>query len=879
VSRWLSGVSRAGLALTLSLLVLAVLRWGPVHAEPPVDVRALPLAGPAVILAVLGGITGRERRPRPARPFLVALALVAGALAAVVAARGPAGLPVEVSDGREVLARLPPGPVDIIGSDLRGVAGPRRSLHWQGPLRAPASGTYRLWAVGRGRVRVELDGRTVLEADGGERLRAGTEVPIGRGEHALDVRLEWAGPGPHLRLGWTRPRAGGRPGGRDEAIPPRYLGAVSSPLLWAVTDLLALLLAGLVAALVLVLPWDQPRRPPAPLPATRSQIGVSLAAYVILLAVMSWPLVLDLAGRGPVDRPDGRLNAWILAWDVHALLHEPGRLFQAPIFHPLPDALAFSENLLLPAILSAPALLGGGPVLAYNLSLLLSLALSGLGVEMLVRRVSGDRLAAFVAGACFAAGAHRWTRLAHLHAQVTLFLPFALLALDRFWARRTLGRALLVGLLLALQGLASLYLGAITAAALGAALAVGLLGGLKAPDLLKLAAGFLLAGLLLAPVARPYLRMRAFQGMEFTLETVAVYATTLPSYAASGVRLYGPLTQRHLDPEAVQDALFPGLAVLALGLVGLAAAPARYRAVALAASALAVVLSLGPQTAFYRFLHEHFVLVRGIRALSRFSLVPVLALSVLAGLALAGRRWTTSVVALLLMMLESSNMPLRLGVYEGPPAVARWLSGGEGAVAYLPLGERDTQVMLDGIAHFRPLLNGDSGFIPRPYDRALELLEGPLTPEGLRFLRAVGVRHIVTGGALGWPPAAAFGGERVYEVPEGSRAESVDEGTAAPTLWTSGGVIADLGQERTVSRVSFELSDGPWNSRPRVRASADGTRWEEVEAEASLADATLSLVKDPRLGRGEVRFPERRARFLLLDRSLPARPGTLGVRP
>ena len=71
--------------------------------------------------------------------------------------------------------------------------------------------------------------------------------------------------------------------------------------------------------------------------------------------------------------PDG-MDTRILAWDAHALLHAPGRLFQAPIFHPLPDALAFSENLLLPAALVAPAtlamlvlLLGGyvpGPLAA-----------------------------------------------------------------------------------------------------------------------------------------------------------------------------------------------------------------------------------------------------------------------------------------------------------------------------------------------------------------------------------------------------------------------------------------------------------------------------------------------------------------------------------
>src|SRR6185503_17233480 len=147
-------------------------------------------------------------------------------------------------------------------------------------------------------------------------------------------------------------------------------------------------------------------------------------------------------------------------------------------------------------------------------------------------------------------------------------------------------------------------------------------------------------------------------------------------------RLYGPVTARHMDASQVRDPLFPGLVPLALGVVGLASAPRRFRAVSLVASALALILSLGPETGFYRFLHEHVVLFRGIRALSRFSLVPVLALAVLSGLA---------------------------------PA-ARWLAGRPGAVVDLPIGpERDTDVMLDGLAHRRPLLNGDSGFVPRAY--------------------------------------------------------------------------------------------------------------------------------------------------------------------
>jgi hypothetical protein len=871
LKRLLSGLSRFGLAATLFLIVLAVARWGPVYAEPPLDVRALPLLGPAVLLAIAGALTGRKRRPAPVRPLVAAAVAALGTLLALVALRGPSGLPLEVSGPEGTLGRLAPAPIDVLGRDLREFSGTRRwNLRWQGPLWIPEPGRYRLWAAGGGRIEVRLDGRLVLVAEG-DALDAGVDLGLARGSLPLDVRLEYRGPAPRLRLGWTR-------AGRHEVIPPRYLGAPGPPILWRAIDLVALALAALVAALVLAVPWDRPRRPPAPTTPTVRELAVSAAGYAALLLAMSWPLARDLAGSGPIDRPDGRLNAWILAWDAHALLRQPGLLFQAPIFHPLPDALAFSENLLLPSVLGAPFSLAGEPVLAYNLVLLLSLLVSGLGVYLLVRRASADRLAAFVGGAAFAAGAHRWTRLAHLHAQVTLFLPFALLALDRFWERRTLRRALLVGLLLALQGLASVYLGAITAATLAVAVLVALFGGLAARDLGRLAAGFLLAGILLAPAVRPYLRMRAFQGVEFTLETVSIYATTLASYAASGTALWGPVSQRHLD--TAPDTLFPGLALLTLGILGLAAAPRRYRAVALAASAFAVVFSLGPATGLYRFLHEHFVLVRGVRALARFSLVPVLALSVLAGLALAGRRWFVSVAALVLMMIESSNTPLRLGRYERPPAAARWLAGKEGAVVRLPLGEDDTGAMLDGLAHFRPLVNGDSGFLPRPYDRAMELLEHGPSEEALRFLRAVEVRHVLSRIEWPLPVAASFPeGDRVYDVPPGPFAQDVAEGVPVATRWTPAGIVLDLGEETVVGRVVFVLSDAAWIARPRVSVSSDGVRWDEVESEASLADATLSLYRDPRSGRGEIRFTPRTVRRIRVASALPARPGLLEVAP
>ena len=70
---------------------------------------------------------------------------------------------------------------------------------------------------------------------------------------------------------------------------------------------------------------------------TSGEIVASVLGYAVLLSVMSWPLVRDLVHTGPMDRPDGRLNAWILAWAGPTLLESPGRLFDAPAFHPLDE--------------------------------------------------------------------------------------------------------------------------------------------------------------------------------------------------------------------------------------------------------------------------------------------------------------------------------------------------------------------------------------------------------------------------------------------------------------------------------------------------------------------------------------------------------------
>src|SRR5262249_11928051 len=151
-------------------------------------------------------------------------------------------------------------------------------------------------------------------------------------------------------------------------------------------------------------------------------------------------------------------------------------------------------------------------------------------------------------------------------------------------------------------------------------------------------------------------------------------------------------------------------------------------------------------------------------------------------------------------------------------------------------------------AHFRPLLNGDSGFMPRPYGRAMELLNDRFGDDALRLLRAADVRDVVTRRELQLPEAARFGETRIYGIPEGDVARAPLRAAARATLWTTSGVLLDLGASQDVARITFEPGDGEWLARPRLETSDDGAEWRPVAAQASLADATWALYRDPRGG-------------------------------
>ena len=110
------------------------------------------------------------------------------------------------------------------------------------------------------------------------------------------------------------------------------------------------------------------------------------AFFAVLAVILTWPLAARL-DTTVSDLGDPLLVTWILDWTSHALLHQPLSLFNAPMYHPAPLTLAYSEHLTGIALLLLPFHIAGvEPLTLYNLAMLLGFALSGYGAYVLARQ-------------------------------------------------------------------------------------------------------------------------------------------------------------------------------------------------------------------------------------------------------------------------------------------------------------------------------------------------------------------------------------------------------------------------------------------------------------------------------------------------------------
>lgn len=305
----------------------------------------------------------------------------------------------------------------------------------------------------------------------------------------------------------------------------------------------------------------------------RRAIGWLALGYLALTIVLAYPLPLHAGDHVLSPGTDTNLFVWTLAWDLHAIVHQPLAIFDANIFYPFTHVLAYSENLLGAALLVAPvSWLTGNPVLAMNVAALVTAPLCAIGGYVLARRLGISRSGAAIAGLVYGFSPPRFFRLDQLHLASVEWIPFSLAYAHAYLERRR-PRDLRVALaLFAWQALTSGHGAVFLAIALAGLFLYRVALG-DPPDLLARAREAGATGaLVVAPVVLLFLPYRTVQVEMGLRRTLADWQASWTSFLASPSHVQHWLLAHVLpgvEVSGTADAyLFPGVIAIGLAVIG-----------------------------------------------------------------------------------------------------------------------------------------------------------------------------------------------------------------------------------------------------------------------------------------------------------------------
>ncbi len=452
-----------------------------------------------------------------------------------------------------------------------------------------------------------------------------------------------------------------------------------------------------------------------------------------------------------------------MAWVAHQVLVNPLHLFEANIFFPERNTLAYSDHLFVQSMMGAPLLWSGAsPVLVHNLVLMAGLALTGWTACLVMTRWTGQWLAGIVSGSLVAFNAFTLTRLPQIQDLHLEFFPLALFALDRLLTTGATKEALKLAVWFVLQSLAGTYLMVFTLISIGVAAAarpfdwMGSRFKVVAP---RLGLAALCAAGLLLPFLLPYYYASETVGLGRSLEETLRYSASFTDYLVAPGTLHFEWLgwgRRHWQGSA----LFPGVVAMLLAVAGIATRGWRdpKARMVLAVGCVAFALSFGPAFPPYRWLYRVLPLLSGIRGAVRFGEIVLAAVGLLAGFGVAAilRRWPSRPVAVACLTLvvaanlEALRAPLYYSEYRGIPPVYDALEelDRNAVLAWFPFYgsaqfHMNAPFMLVSTRTFHRMVNGYSGFKPASYyEHARQFADFP-DARSIESLRDLGVSVVL----------------------------------------------------------------------------------------------------------------------------------------
>jgi hypothetical protein len=294
--------------------------------------------------------------------------------------------------------------------------------------------------------------------------------------------------------------------------------------------------------------------------------GFAAALYVLLTALLTWPLVFSPGSVVPSDLGDPLLNTFLLSWNARVLpLTE--RWWNLPQFYPIPGVTAYSEHLLGLSVIATPVIaLTGEPLLAYNVAFFLSFPLCALAAHWLCYVLTRRHDLGIVAGLAFGFAPYRMSQLAHVQVLSAYWMPLALAGLHLYFQRRRPWHLALFAGAWLLQALTCGYYLFYLSVLVGLWLLWFAVGRERWTDIARVLAAWAVAAAAMAPIAYGYFTHQRAYGLRRWPDEIQAFSADIASIlkAPYNLRLWGWLDV----VDRPESQLFPGITIVAVVCAG-----------------------------------------------------------------------------------------------------------------------------------------------------------------------------------------------------------------------------------------------------------------------------------------------------------------------
>ncbi|MBU2229220.1 hypothetical protein KJ810_02320 [Patescibacteria group bacterium] len=506
--------------------------------------------------------------------------------------------------------------------------------------------------------------------------------------------------------------------------------------------------------------------------------------FIVLTVITTYPLAGHL-NNWVHDGADPYFITWTLAWDVHAFQENITNIFNANIFYPNENTLAYSEHIIGTAVLAWPIIaLTSNPILAYNLVTLLFFVLAAYCMYLFLYYLTKNSAVSIIGAIIFGFNPFRVVHFSQIHLQVIFFFPLMLLILHRLVdSKKNRNFIYLIIAYISLGYMSSHYF--LMMAIVIATFIIFYFAAIKKrfPEkqfVFKFALSLLVIFLAVFPVLYPYLLVHDESGYVRSYGLIEYYSPDIVDYLT-----FSPFVAEIIgNPNNMEKVLYTGFTVLILFIVSICIIVKRriqnqktvyISSLYILIGIICFMLSFGVMVNFsntdagiagpYVLLYKFVPGFDGLRALGRFFVVVLLSISVIIGLGLnqllkrIKKRYLyggTVILVSSLLMLEFLWIPpfqpvpyREVLVDEKVPEVYRWLADQEGdpVILELPLDSnivKTAEYVYMSTYHWKKMFNGYSGFFPENF---LELEDDIMlnftSPETQSRISGYGINYVI----------------------------------------------------------------------------------------------------------------------------------------